>query len=213
EKMQVYFIQFTYNKNGKFHNDAVTYEDVLKTLNTEIQKWKTAVQLEMENIIEYLFKITGEGSFVSVVNTAKNEDLEKLIGLLPVHYEVTVTPLRRIENLASSITKLDQSILDGLPGPQIDSNKTAMWMDVSYGYQGRTFEEFRHIWKEEARVVLGGIAKGDFLGTLYKVAGVKRLLAFVQMDHEALDDLSWTLPLFTSLGDQVNNVVKSVVSV
>ncbi|CAH1793441.1 unnamed protein product, partial [Owenia fusiformis] len=179
------------------NDDLSTAKEFFDQLKADIGQWKADInkdEVGANGRVVQILKVTGEKKLIAVVETSTAKCLEEMIGLLPVEYDVTVSPLVPYDGISKSAPEVN----DDLPtsSSQCDSSHdtSVLWLNISIETTDKSLDE-----------VLESLFDGQkFEG--YKEVGEQRVHLFVSEKHRALDGILF--PMVTN-GEKTTMTTKS----
>ena len=202
----LYFIEFQTEYVG------FTQEEYLAILLQEAQVGMHELE---SGIAKQLWKIVGERKGILVVDLDPDV-LDKMLLEIPMmkllgnQLDLKVTALRPYEKFATDVNKLIQKekhhdVLD-----TVKRDGLFFWLEFNVEYKGMDLMELLRIWSEEADAALGAKKEGIVVD-IWKCVGMRRIHCIIYVDSpDALDKLTFTLPIMKKMGNNVNVLVKSL---
>ncbi|XP_060597146.1 uncharacterized protein LOC132751057 isoform X2 [Ruditapes philippinarum] len=159
------------------------------------------------------FKVTGESKIVAVFEVSNVVGLERTVsGLARLgNIDVTCKPIRPYENFANML-KVDEELTKPSTNCIKDDKDCQMfWLDFTVEYPGKNTDELLATWHREATFALTA-RKGGVHIELFKNVGERKVQAFIVMEPDDLDELSFNLPVVKENGNGVNISVHAIQS-
>lgn len=158
----------------------------------------------------YKFKVVGEARIVAVLEVSSVIALERtLSGLARIGLvDVTCTPLRSYENFACDTLGLHDNVLLQKREPFLCGDKQAFWVEFTVDYKGKSMDELCLTWLREATTTL--TEKTTSKLELYKVVAERKVHAFLVGNSDAIDQMTFSLPMMVENGDNTTIVCHAI---
>ena len=162
-----------------------------------------------------LWKIVGERKVI-LVSILDADVLDKSVLEMPLmklmgnQVDLKVTALRPYEKFATDINSLIQKEKKHDLIDTVKRDGLFFWLEINVEYKGMDLMEFLRIWSEEADSAIGKKKEGIIVD-IWKCVGIRRIHCIICVDSpDALDKITFTLPIMKQMGNNVNVLVKSL---
>lgn len=152
------------------------------------------------------FKVTGEARIIAVFEVSNVIGLERMVsGLARLgNIDVTCKPLKPYEKFAAQMLNVKENLTKPSSNT-IAQDKQLFWLDFTVEYPGKSTEDLVATWHREAEFALGAKVSGVHI-ELFKVLGERKVFAFIVMEPDDLDNLTFNLPVIKENGNGVTIV-------